>query len=113
LYRGEAGRRAQTRQEHGRIGDCYVTNAAITRGKREEEKAMPDTTKSEAAPDETVICLYPGCDREAVPVPNPDSRRDTRQGPPPRYCDDDGHNAASAYQELKRIENEAAADQPA
>jgi hypothetical protein len=74
---------------------------------------MTETTKSEAAPDETVICLYPGCDREAVPIPNPDSRRDTRQGPPPRYCDDEGHNAASAYQELKRIESEAAADQPA
>ena len=74
---------------------------------------MPDITKSEAEPDEKIICLFPGCEREAVPIPNQEARRDTRQGPPPRYCDNEEHNAATAYQEMKRLENEAAADQPA
>ena len=74
---------------------------------------MPDTTKSEAAPGETIICLYPGCEREAVATKGADERRDSRQGPPPRYCDLEEHNAASTFQELKRLEKEGAADQTA
>jgi hypothetical protein len=81
---------------------------------RDEETAMPDKTtlpegtKSEKAPGEKVICLYPGCENEAVggPRKNEDS---SRQGPPPRYCEDETHNAASTYQALKKLEEEAAA----
>ena len=69
---------------------------------------MPETDKSEAAPGEKVICLYPGCEREAVPAPNADDRRAERQGPPPRYCDNEEHNASSTFRELKRLEKEGA-----
>ncbi len=69
---------------------------------------MPETTKSEMAPGEKVICLYPGCDREAMSGAKKEQRAD-RQGPPPRYCDNEEHNAASTFQELKRLEEEAAA----
>ena len=33
----------------------------------------------------------------------------TRQGPPPRYCENEEHNAASTFQEIKRLEEEGAA----
>ena len=69
---------------------------------------MPETGKSEKAPDEKIICLFPGCEREAVPPPKPDERRPDRQGPPPRYCDLEEHNASSTFQELQRLEKEKA-----
>jgi len=56
---------------------------------------------------EPVMCIYPGCDREAVPGPKPAGPG--RTGPPPRYCDNEEHNAARAFQELKRLESEGAA----
>ncbi len=67
-----------------------------------------ETARSEKAPDEKVICLFPGCDKEAVEAPRKDNHP-TRQGPPPRYCEDEKHNAASAFQELKRLEQEGGA----
>jgi hypothetical protein len=57
---------------------------------------------------EKVICLFPGCEREAVPPPKVDVPG--RGGPHPRYCENEEHNASSTYQELKRLENEASAD---
>jgi len=54
------------------------------------------------------MCLYPGCDQEAVAGARKDNA-ETRQGPPPRYCANDAHNAASAFQEMKRLEEEGAA----
>jgi len=50
---------------------------------------------------ETVTCLYPGCDRDAVPPPK-------HGGPPPRYCDNEDHNAASTFQALQAQKAEAA-----
>jgi hypothetical protein len=50
---------------------------------------------------ERVTCLYPGCDREAVPPPK--TPVPGRTGPPPRYCDNEEHNASSTYEELKRL----------
>jgi hypothetical protein len=73
---------------------------------------MPDITKSEKEPGEKVICLFPGCEREAVDPPKKADRRDTRQGPPPRYCDNEEHNASSTFQELKRLEQEKGASAP-
>lgn len=61
---------------------------------------------------EPVICLYPGCDREAVDSPRK-GENPMRQGPPPRYCDNEEHNAASTYQALKAQESQTSADQPA
>jgi hypothetical protein len=45
------------------------------------------------------ICIYPGCDRPAVP-PHP------MGGPQPAFCDLDEHNALTAHQERRRLENE-------
>jgi len=67
-----------------------------------------ETARSEKAPGEKVICLFPGCDKEAVDPPRKDNLP-TRQGPPPRYCEDPEHNAASAFQEIKRLEKDGAA----
>ena len=45
------------------------------------------------------ICIYPGCDRPAVP-PHP------MGGPQPAFCDLDEHNARTAHQERRRLDNE-------
>jgi hypothetical protein len=49
------------------------------------------------------ICIYPGCDRPAVP-PHP------MGGPQPSFCDLEDHNALTAHQERLRLEREAAAN---
>jgi len=73
-----------------------------------DDTPVQDGTKSEKAPGEKVTCLYPGCEAEAVDPPR--KNEDTsRQGPPPRYCENEAHNAASTYQALKKLEQEAAA----
>jgi hypothetical protein len=46
------------------------------------------------------ICIYPGCDRPAVP-PHP------LGGPQPSFCDLEEHNALTAHQERRRLEREA------
>jgi hypothetical protein len=43
------------------------------------------------------ICIYPGCERPAVP-PHP------LGGPQPSFCDLEEHNALSAHQERQRLE---------
>lgn len=55
---------------------------------------------------ETVICLYPGCERPAVPPPK-------HGGPPPRYCDIEEHNASSTYQALQAQKAAAESDEDA
>jgi hypothetical protein len=42
------------------------------------------------------ICIYPGCERHAVP-PHP------MGGPQPAFCDREDHNALSTHLERKRI----------
>ena len=49
--------------------------------------------------DEPKTCIYPGCDRPAVP-PHP------LGGPQPAFCDLEEHNALTAHQERQRIESE-------
>jgi hypothetical protein len=56
---------------------------------------------------EREVCLYPGC--ENLAVEGPKTAVQGRTGPPPRYCDNEDHNAGSTYLELKRLEDEAAA----
>jgi hypothetical protein len=48
---------------------------------------------------ETKICIYPGCDRPAVP-PHP------MGGPQPAFCDLEKHNALTAHQERRRLASE-------
>ena len=53
----------------------------------------------------TKICIYPGCDRPAVP-PHP------LGGPQPSFCDLEEHNALSAHLERRRLEREAGRTEP-
>ncbi len=41
-------------------------------------------------------CIYPGCERPAVPA-------HTLGGPQPSFCDREDHNALTAHQERRRI----------
>lgn len=52
---------------------------------------------------EPKICIYPGCDRPAVP-PHP------LGGPQPAFCDLEEHNALSAHQERRRLESQSGDD---
>ena len=52
----------------------------------------------------TKTCIYPGCDRPAVP-PHP------LGGPQPSFCDLEEHNALTAYQERQRLAREAAGNE--
>jgi colicin import membrane protein len=45
---------------------------------------------------ETKTCIYPGCERPAVP-PHP------MGGPQPAFCDLEEHNALSAHLERQRL----------
>ena len=47
------------------------------------------------------ICIYPGCERPAVP-PHP------LGGPQPAFCDLEEHNALTAHLERKRLAAEGA-----
>jgi hypothetical protein len=46
------------------------------------------------------MCIYPGCDRRAVPA-------HPLGGPQPSFCDLEEHNALSAHQERQRVAREA------
>jgi hypothetical protein len=65
---------------------------------------MSTETDTETQAPKREICLYPGCDNLAVEGPK--TAVNGRTGPPPRYCEIEEHNAASTFQELKRIEAE-------
>ncbi len=54
---------------------------------------------------ETKICIYPGCERPAVPA-NP------LGGPQPSFCDLEEHNALTAHQERQRLVNQDSPDPP-
>ncbi len=49
-------------------------------------------------------CIYPGCERPAVP-PHP------LGGPQPSFCDLEEHNALSAHQERRRLEQQRVEEQ--
>ena len=53
----------------------------------------------------TKTCIYPGCNRPAVPA-------HPLGGPQPSFCDLEEHNALTAYQERKRLEREQQKEQP-
>jgi hypothetical protein len=70
---------------------------------------MPEMAETPEKSDSTeqLVCLYPGCDKPALEPPNK-TDNPKRQGPPPRYCELEEHNAASAHLERQRLEKEAA-----
>jgi hypothetical protein len=49
------------------------------------------------------LCIYPGCDRPAVPP-------DPRGGPQPAFCDLEQHNALTAHQERQRLAQQEPTD---
>jgi hypothetical protein len=51
----------------------------------------------------TKTCIYPGCERPAVP-PHP------LGGPQPSFCEKEEHNALSAHLERQRVAGEEAPD---
>jgi hypothetical protein len=56
-------------------------------------------------PNEPKLCIYPGCERPAVP-PNP------LGGPQPAFCDLEQHNALTVHQERRRLANESSPGEP-
>ena len=56
------------------------------------------------SPTETKTCIYPGCERPAVPA-NP------LGGPQPSFCDLEEHNALSALQQRERLASPQKPDQ--
>jgi hypothetical protein len=53
----------------------------------------------------TKTCIYPGCERPAVPP-------HALGGPQPSFCDLEEHNALSAHQERKRLEADQQKEEP-
>ena len=53
---------------------------------------------------DTKVCIYPGCERPAVP-PHP------MGGPQPAFCDLEQHNALTVHLERKRLDAAAASDE--
>ena len=51
----------------------------------------------EASDSQGKTCIYPGCDRPAVPA-------HALGGPQPSFCDLEEHNALTAHQERRRLE---------
>jgi hypothetical protein len=55
------------------------------------------TEPGEDVPGMVKTCIYPGCDRPAVPA-------HPAGGPQPAFCDREDHNALTAHLERKRRE---------
>jgi hypothetical protein len=53
--------------------------------------------------EETKMCIYPGCERPAVPA-------HPLGGPQPSFCDLEEHNALTAHQERRRLAGEGVPD---
>ena len=65
------------------------------------EWLQPEPRKDDARMDSPLkSCIYPGCDRPPS-VPPPEAG-----GPQPAFCDREDHNALTAHQERKRLEEE-------
>jgi hypothetical protein len=76
------------------MGDTFPR--AGTGGGWPREAPQPD--------DQPKICIYPGCERPAVP-PHP------MGGPQPAFCDLEQHNALSAHLERKRLAEAASKEE--
>jgi hypothetical protein len=67
------------------------------------ERLRPEPREDNAGV-EVKTCIYPGCERPAVP-PHP------LGGPQPAFCDREDHNALTAHQERQRLEKERSDDE--
>jgi hypothetical protein len=65
---------------------------------------MSTTETDEEPQTEREVCLYPGCNDLAVEGPK--TAPNGRTGPPPRYCENEDHNASSTFKELQRLKDE-------
>ena len=61
--------------------------------------SLPDTDRHRSSGGKQKTCIYPGCERPAVP-PHP------MGGPQPAFCDLEQHNALTAHQERQRLASE-------
>ncbi len=61
----------------------------------DEFEPAPDDQQGGSDQPPKKICIYPGCERPAVP-PHP------LGGPQPAFCDLEEHNALTAHQERQR-----------
>src|SRR5215813_6285383 len=64
---------------------------------RDAERLRPEPGEDDARM-VTATCIYPGCERPAVPA-------HAAGGPPSAFCDLEEHNALTAHQERKRRES--------
>jgi hypothetical protein len=53
----------------------------------------------------TKTCIYPGCERPAVPA-------HPMGGPQPAFCDNEAHNSLSVHLERRRLASPAAEPTP-
>jgi hypothetical protein len=60
------------------------------------ERPRPEPGTDDPGVDAVKTCIYPGCERPAVP-PHP------LGGPQPAFCDLEEHNALTAHQERLRL----------
>jgi colicin import membrane protein len=56
-------------------------------------------------PTDEKTCIYPGCERPAVPPHQ-------LGGPRPTFCDLEAHNALTAHQERQRLADESSSGEP-
>ena len=98
-----AARRVEPPGARGRRGARAVGERDAGAGQlgRDAERLRPeprqhDTGMGDRWLTEPKICIYPGCERPAVP-PHP------LGGPQPAFCDLEEHNALTAHQERQRL----------
>ena len=63
------------------------------------EQGQDDAGVGERMTEDGKTCIYPGCDRPAVPP-------HMLGGPQPAFCDLEEHNALTAHQERERLAKE-------
>ena len=108
---GPAGRAARRRGP--RAGAVAERHAGARQLGRHAQRLRPEQgqhdpgvagpMKDEPMTTTTKTCIYPGCERAAVP-PHP------RGGPQPAFCDLEEHNALTAHQERQRLAAQAEPD---
>jgi hypothetical protein len=68
-------------------------------GPLHDDPSLPPPRAEDSSGRPPKICIYPGCDRPAVPP-------HLLGGPQPSFCDLEEHNALTAHQERQRLASE-------